>query len=101
MRVFQSLDSFAQLWQSECGLRFAVRLVQEIHQLPDKTAEAVHKPFLLTFQCGNGLLFKPRHGILATSGNVSRLERAGKNPRLAAPVFPSRICQCTTSCSVL
>src|SRR5215813_1892894 len=61
-------------------------------------------------RCGVGLLLdrrkeaspdKPRHGILATSGNASRLERAGKNPRLAAPVFPSRICQCTTSCSVL
>src|SRR5215510_7401215 len=29
---------------------------------------------------------KPRHDLLATSGNVSRLERAGKNPRLAVPV---------------
>jgi hypothetical protein len=43
---------------------------------------------------------KPRHDILATSGNLSRLDRAGKNPRLAVPVFPSRICPCTTSCSV-
>ena len=60
MRVFHSLDIFAQLLQSECGLRFAVRMVKDIHQLPDNTAEAVHKPFILTFQCGNGLLFLHR-----------------------------------------
>jgi DNA invertase Pin-like site-specific DNA recombinase len=34
-----------------------------------------------------GQLIKPRHEILAASGNLSRLARAGKNPRLAAPVF--------------
>jgi hypothetical protein len=33
-------------------------MVKDIHQLPDNTAEAVHKPFILTFQCGNGLLFE-------------------------------------------
>src|SRR2546428_6245429 len=43
---------------------------------------------------------KPRHDILATSGNFSRLDLPGANPRLAAPGFPSRICPCITSCSV-
>jgi alkylhydroperoxidase family enzyme len=43
MRVFHRLDIFTQLLQSECGLRFAVRMVKDMHQLPDNTAEAVHK----------------------------------------------------------
>jgi hypothetical protein len=30
---------------------------------------------------------KPRHDILATSGNLSRLDIAGENPRLAHPIF--------------
>jgi hypothetical protein len=60
MRVFQSVDIFAQLLQSECGLRFAMGMVKDIHQLPDNTAEAVHKTFILTFQGGNGLLFLHR-----------------------------------------
>jgi len=34
---------------------------------------------------------KPRHDILATSGNLSRLDIAGENPRLAHPIFPSTI----------
>jgi hypothetical protein len=33
MRVVHSLDIFAQLLQSECGLRFAVRMVKDMHQL--------------------------------------------------------------------
>jgi hypothetical protein len=45
-------------------------------------------------------LHKPRHDILATSGNLSGLDLPGANPRLAAPGFPSRICLCITSCSV-
>ena len=35
MMVFQSLDILSQLLQSELGLRFAVRMVKDIHQLPD------------------------------------------------------------------
>src|SRR5215831_17639365 len=40
----------------------------------------------------------PRH-----PGHQWELKLTGssrENPRLAAPVFPSRICSCTTSCSV-
>jgi len=29
--------------QSALGLRFAVRMVKDMHQLPDNIAEAVHK----------------------------------------------------------
>jgi hypothetical protein len=55
--VFHSLDILSQLLQSEFGLHFAVRMVKDIHQLPDNTAEAVHKPRILAFQLCNGLLF--------------------------------------------
>ena len=58
MRVVQSLDIFAQLLQSECGLRFAVRMVKDIYQLPDNSAEALHKTLIFAFQlCQSMLLF--------------------------------------------
>jgi hypothetical protein len=57
MMVFPSVEILSQLLQSEFGLHFAVRMVKAMHQLPDTTAEAVHKPLLLAFQLCNGLLF--------------------------------------------
>src|SRR5947208_1760479 len=44
---------------------------------------------------------KPRQDILYTSGNLSRLDISGENPRLARPLFPPTIRRCTTSCRVL
>ena len=41
-------------------LGFAVRMVKDIHQLPDNIAEAVHKPRILAFQLCNSLLFLRR-----------------------------------------
>jgi hypothetical protein len=37
MMVFQSVDILSQLLQSELGVRFAVRMVKDMHQLPDTT----------------------------------------------------------------
>ena len=56
IRVFQSVDILSQLLQSELGVRFAMRMVKDIHQLPDNIAEAVHKTLLLAFQLCHGLL---------------------------------------------
>ena len=55
MMVSHSVDIVPQLLQSELGVRFAVRMVKDIHQLPDNTAEAMHKPLILAFQLCNGL----------------------------------------------
>ncbi len=49
LMVFQRLDILSQLLQSELGLRFAVGMVKDIHQLPDNIAEAVHKSFIFAF----------------------------------------------------
>ena len=49
IRVFQSVDILSQLLQSELGVRFAMRMVKDIHQLPDNIAEAVHKTFICAF----------------------------------------------------
>ena len=57
MLVFQRVDILPQLFESQLRLGFAVGMVKEIHQLSDNSAEAVHKPGILAFQCGNGLLF--------------------------------------------
>ena len=57
MLVFQRVDILSQLFESELCLGFAVRMVTDMHQLPDNIAEAVHKPCVLSFQFGNGLLF--------------------------------------------
>ena len=48
LMVWQRLDILPQLLQSELRLRFAVRMVKDIHQLPDNIAEAVHKPTFRT-----------------------------------------------------
>ena len=49
MLVTQRLDILSQLLQSKLGMRFTVRMVKDIHQLPDNMAEAVHKTFICTF----------------------------------------------------
>src|SRR5919204_1604215 len=57
LRVCQRLDLLPQLWQSELRLRFAVRMVKDMHQWPDHSAEAVYKARILAFQgCHNLLL---------------------------------------------
>ena len=56
MMVFHSLDILSQLLQSERGLRFAVGMVKDMHQLPDNIAEAVHKTLILAFQFCKSLL---------------------------------------------
>src|SRR6202008_1905910 len=60
MMVCHSVDILAQLLESEGGLRFAVCMVKDIDQLPDNTAEMVHKPLILDFQLCHGLLFLHR-----------------------------------------
>jgi hypothetical protein len=60
MIVFHCLDILAQLLQSELRLRFAVRMVKESDKLPNKTSEAMHKPFVFSFQFCHGLLFLHR-----------------------------------------
>src|SRR5437016_6095483 len=57
MMIFKRLDILAQLLQSELRLRFAVRMVEDIHQLSDDVAEAVHKPGVEAFQFCYGLFF--------------------------------------------
>ena len=58
MRVTQSLDILSQLLQSKLGMRFTVRIVKDMHQLPDNMAEALHKPRIFAFQlCQSLLLF--------------------------------------------
>jgi hypothetical protein len=56
MMVCQSLDIMSQLLQAELGLPFAVRMVKDMHQLPDNMAEAVHQTLILAFQLCDGLL---------------------------------------------
>jgi hypothetical protein len=60
MLVFQRVDILSQRFQSELCWGFAVRMVKDMHQLPDNIAEAVHQPCFLAFQCGHGLLFLSR-----------------------------------------
>ena len=60
MIVVNRSDILSQLFQSKLRLGFAVRMVEDIHQLPDNTAEAVDKPLILSFQLCNGLLFLRR-----------------------------------------
>ena len=60
LMVCQRLDILPQLLQSELRLCFAVRMVKDIHQLPDNIAEAVHKSRILAFQGCNSLLLLGR-----------------------------------------
>ena len=60
MLVFQHVDILSQLFESQLRLGFAVRMVENIHQLSDDVSEALHKSGILSFQLGNSLLFLPR-----------------------------------------
>ncbi len=58
MTVFKHMDILSQLMQSDLGLRFAVRMVKDIHQVPDNMAEALHKTLIFACQlCQSLLLF--------------------------------------------
>jgi len=58
MTVFKHRDILSQLVQSELGVRFAVRMVKDMHQLSDHSAEALHKTLIFAFQlCQSLLLF--------------------------------------------
>ena len=61
MMGFHRLDILAPLLQSELGLRCAVRMVKDMHQLPENTAEAVYKPLILAFQLCDGLFVLHRY----------------------------------------
>jgi len=61
MVVFQGVDILSALLQSELRLRLTVRMVKDIHQLPDHITEAVYKALIRSFQLGNGLLFLCRY----------------------------------------
>src|SRR2546426_8126213 len=61
MSVVHCSDLFSQLLQSALRLGFTVCMVEEMHQLPDHAAEAVHKTFIFTCQCSHGLLFLHRY----------------------------------------
>ena len=54
---WERLCAVANAVQSELGLRFAVRMVKDIHQLPDNIAEAVHKSRIRMCQFCQSLLF--------------------------------------------
>jgi hypothetical protein len=56
MMVFQSVDIPSELLQAELSLRLTVRMVKDIHQLPDNMTEAVYKARILAFEFGNSLL---------------------------------------------
>jgi hypothetical protein len=43
LMVGQRMDILPQLLQSELCLRFTVRMVKDIHQLPDNIAKAAYK----------------------------------------------------------
>jgi hypothetical protein len=49
-------------------------------------------PVFATGLKNQGIQGKPRHDILVTSGNLSRLDRAGTNPRLSALLFSPPRC---------
>ena len=45
--IIQRVDILSQLFESQLRLGFAVRVVKDMHQLPDNIAEAMHKPGVL------------------------------------------------------
>src|SRR6266446_9539967 len=60
MIVVNRVDLLTQLFEFDLRLSFTVRMVEDIDQLPDNTAEAVDKTLILAFQLCNGLLFLQR-----------------------------------------
>jgi hypothetical protein len=65
MLVFQSGDSPSALLQAELRLRLTVRMVKDMHQLPDTMTEAVYKARILAFEFG--------HSLLLLYGYIARL----------------------------
>ena len=61
MMVCQSVDILSELLQSELRLRLTVRMVKDMHQLPDNIAEAVYKTLILAFQFCTSLLLLCRY----------------------------------------
>jgi hypothetical protein len=61
MTVCKNMDILSQLVQSELGLCCAVRLVQDMHQLPDNLAKARHKTRIFAFQLCQSLLLCHRY----------------------------------------
>jgi hypothetical protein len=59
--VFQRVAILSQLFESQLRLGCAVRIVKDMHQLPDHRAEAGYKAGVLAFQGGHGLLFLYRY----------------------------------------
>src|SRR5262249_6722606 len=49
MIVVNRVDLLAQLFEFDLRLGFAVRMVEDIHQLPDNTAKALDKTIILSF----------------------------------------------------
>ena len=60
MIVVNRSDILSQLQQSDLRLGFTVRMVEKMHQLPNKAPETLAKPLVLACQCGDGLLFLRR-----------------------------------------
>ena len=60
MRIVHRVDLLAQLFEFDLRLGFAVRMVEDIDQLPDNPAEALYKTLILSFQLCNRLLFLQR-----------------------------------------
>jgi hypothetical protein len=54
--VCKNLDILSPLLPAELGLRVAVRMVKDMHQLPAHIAEAVHTSLRLAFQVCQSLL---------------------------------------------
>src|SRR6266567_5080713 len=61
MIVVNRAALLAQLFECDLRLGFAVRMVEDMHQLPDHTAEALYKTLILSFQLCTGLLFLQRY----------------------------------------
>src|SRR4249920_3718384 len=57
MLVFQHVNILSQLCESALRVGFAMRMVKDMHQWPDNSAEAVHKPCVLSCKFGHSLLF--------------------------------------------
>src|ERR1043166_3667802 len=96
MMVCHRVDISAELLESECGLRFAVRMVKDIDQLPDNTAEVVHKPLILACQLGNGLLSR-LGGLLPTKEREEYRIKTGLRRGPLVTSFTAIACVCQLS----
>src|SRR5712692_6711717 len=68
-------------------------MVEDMHQLPEQTAEAVHKTVLLAFQHGHGRLCLPRDiaGLLAEAPTPGPHLLGQGQPDLMLLGFPTRL----------